>query len=337
LRKKLKKKHEEGDEMKKKTITRRDFLRAAAVAPLAGALACAAHGVPPSKADLLTDVPYSPIPPGENVYPHPWQKAAALKSRVVLVRDQNAVTDDRKFNAEVIQKMLDDAMAALFDEKDPVAAWKKIVKPTDIVGIKTNSWRFLPTSREVEQAIKRRVMDAGVPEEKIAIADSGVLNNPIFKEATALINARPARCHYWAGMGSCIKNYIQFVPNRPDYHPDACADLASIWSLPPVKDRTRLNILVMLTPLFHNIGPQGFSEKYLWPYKGLIVGQDVVAVDTSGLNIMKAKRLQFFGEERPFETSAHHIALADTKHKLGTSDPAKIELIKLGWKDDILI
>jgi len=323
--------------MKKKVMTRRDFLRAATVAPLAGALACAAREIPPPKGDPLTDVPYSPIPPGKKMYPPPGRRAAVQKSRVVLVRDQNAVSEDRKFNAEVVQKMLDDAVTVLFDEKDPVAAWKKIVKPTDIVGIKTNSWRFLPTGKEVEKAIQRRIMDVGVPEDKMAVADGGVLNNPIFKEATVLINARPARCHYWAGMGSCIKNYIQFVPNRSDYHPNACADLASIWSLPVVKDRTRLNILVMLTPLFHNIGPQGFSEKYLWPYKGLIVGQDVVAVDSTGLNIMKAKRLQFFGEERPLETAAHHIALADTKHKLGTSDPAKIELIKLGWKDGTLI
>lgn len=325
--------------MKKKIITRRDFLRVAAVAPLAGAISCAARAVkaPVPTEESITKIPYSPIPPGEKIHLSPRQKWAAQKSRVVLVRDQNAVTDDKKFNAKVIQKMLDDAVMNLFGEKDPIAAWKKVVKPGDIVGIKTNTWPSLATGAEVEQAIKRRVMDAGVPENKIAVADIGVLNNPIFKEATALINARPARCHYWAGMGGCIKNYIQFVPNRPDYHADACADLAAIWYLPPVKDKTRLNILVMLTPLFHNIGPRGFSEQYIWPYKGLIVGQDVVAVDATGLRILKAQRQKHFGEERPFETSAHHIALADTKHKLGTSDPAKIELIKLGWQTDSLI
>ncbi len=307
------------------------------MAPLAGALSCAARTAPEPKEESITDIPYSPVPTGEKIYPHPGLKMFAQKSRVILVRDQNAVKDDNKFNGEVIQKMLDDAVTNLFGERDPAAAWKKIVKPADIVGIKTNGWRSLPTSPEVEQAIKRRVMDAGVPQDKIAIADGGVLNSPVFKEATVLINARPARCHYWAGMGGCIKNYIQFVPNRSDYHTDACADLASIWYLPPVKDRTKLNILVVLTPLFHNIGPRGFNEQYLWPYKGLIVGQDVVAVDATGLQILKAQRLRHFGEERPFETSAHHITLADTKHRLGNSNPAKIELIKLGWQTDILI
>jgi hypothetical protein len=310
--------------MAKKIITRRDFLRAAAITPVATAIGCCCTGSklvpvsdPPSRTAKITSLTRS--------------------SRVVLVRDQNAIGADKKFNAEIIQKMLDDAVTTLLGEKEPVAAWKKIVRPTDTVGIKTNMWNYLPTGKEVEQAIKRRIMDAGVPEERTSIDDRGVLKNPIFKDATVLINARPARIHYWAGMGSCIKNYIQFVPKPSDYHADACADLATIWSLPHVKDRTRLNILVMLTPLFHNIGPRGFSEKYLWPYKGLIVGQDVVAVDSAGYRILQAKRLKEFGEDRPLETSAHHIMLADTRHKLGKSDPSQIELIKLGWQDDVLI
>jgi hypothetical protein len=113
--------------------------------------------------------------------------------------------------------------------------------------------------------------------------------------------------------------------------------LATIWSLPLVKDKTKLNIQVMLTPQFHNIGPRGFSEAYLWPYKGLIVGQDVVAVDATAYRVIQAQRLKHFGEDKPLETSAHHIMLADTKHKLGTSDPNLIDLVKLGWQDDILI
>jgi hypothetical protein len=138
-------------------------------------------------------------------------------------------------------------------------------------------------------------------------------------------------------MGSCIKNYIHFVPKPADYHGDACADLATIWNLPAVKGRTKLNILVMLTPLYHNIGPRGFSESYLWPYGGLIIGQDPVAVDATGYRIIQAKRLKEFGEDRPLETSAHHIQLADTRHKLGKSDPNAIELIKRGWMQEIFI
>jgi len=297
--------------MKNKIITRRDFLRLTALTPLAAA-----------------------FPWGRGYQP---KEARSQKARVVLIRDKEALLGFKRPNPKVIQRMLDEAVTALLEESNVLKAWQKLVKPSDIVGIKTNVWHFLPTGAEIEQAIKRRVMKVGVPEENIGIDDRGVLRNPIFKKTTVLINARPARTHYWAGMGSCIKNYIQFVPVPSAYHHDSCADLAKIWSLPLVKGKTRLNILVMLTPLFHGVGPHHYNNKYIWEYKGLLVGQDPVAVDSTGLRILQAKRQQFFGRERSLQTPAKHIFLADTRHHLGVSNPDQIELIKLGWKEEILI
>jgi len=93
----------------------------------------------------------------------------------------------------------------------------------------------------------------------------------------------------------------------------------------------------MLTPLFHGIGPHHFSRKYVWEYNGIIVSKDPVAADATGVRILQAKRMQHFGRERPLQPPAKHIFLADTRHNLGVSDPGKIELIKLGWRDGILI
>lgn len=296
--------------MSRKMISRRDFLKVASVAPLAGAFIPALKGAPTS----------------------PDQKVM-----VVLVRDPDALDAAGTPNPEVIQRMLDEAVGALIGEKDAVKAWKNIVRPDDVVGIKTNSWRYIPTTTQVEQAIKRRVMDAGVPEDKLSIDDRGVLRNPIFQNATALINARPARAHYWAGMGSCIKNYIMFVPKPSDYHGDTCADLATIWNLAIVKGKTRLNILVMLTPLFHGIGPNNYSREYTWAYNGLIVSRDPVAADATGLRVIMAKRREHFGQDQPLPMTPHHIFLADTRHHLGVSGEDRIELIKLGWKEGILV
>jgi hypothetical protein len=313
--------------MSRKEISRREFLKTTAVAPAAAAIGCGSTGA--------ASVASAPRPAA--VRGAATVQSVSQASRVVLVRDSKAVLELRKFDGAVVQKMLDDAVTALFGVKDPVAAWKRIVVPGDTVGIKTNVWNSLPTGKEVEEAIRKRVLEAGVPADKLAVADRGVLQNPIFRNATVLINARPARVHYWSGMGGCIKNYITFVPRPADYHDDACADLATIWSLPHVKGRTKLNILVMLTPQYHNIGPRGFNEKYLWPYGGLIAGQDVVAVDATGYRIIQAKRREVFGEDLALETSAHHIGLADTRHKLGRSDPKDIELIKLGWTEGVLV
>jgi hypothetical protein len=297
--------------MKKKVITRRDFLRFAAMTPFAGAFAY-----------------------GLRI---PEKKETAKKARVVLVRDKNALIAYKKPDPQAVQEMLDDAVTALIGEKDVVKAWKKIIKPSDIVGIKSNVWGYLPTGKGVEQALKSRVMDAGVSPENISIDDRGVLRDPIFMKATALINARPARTHHWSGIGGCIKNHIMFVERPPSYHGDSCADLAKIWYLPHVRGKTKLNVLIMLTPLFHGIGPHHYSDKYVWEYKGILVSQDPVAVDAIGVRILQAKRRQFFGKDRPLQPPAKHIFLADTRHHLGVSDPSRIELIRLGWKEDILI
>lgn len=291
-------------------ITRRDFLKVASAAPIAGAFVPALRGT---------------TPPGPE------------RARVVLVRDPAPLGPGGAPPAEVVQRMLDDAVRALLGETDVVKAWKSLIRADDVVGIKTNAWRYIPTTAEVEQALKRRVMDAGVAEDRVAIDDRGVLRNPVFTRATALVNARPMRSHHWSGVGSLIKNYIMFTPQPSAWHGDTCADLGAIWHLPAVEGKTRLNVLVMFTPLFHGVGPHHYAKDYTWEYKGLVVSRDPVAADVTGLRIIQAKRREHFGDDRPLQMTAHHIQLADTRHHLGVSDPARIDLVRLGWDEGALV
>jgi len=266
-----------------------------------------------------------------------WGEEALSKTRVVLVRDADVLSDAGEVDSEIIADMLDKAVCALFDKQNPVDAWKRIISADDIVGIKTNAWHYLPTPSEMEQAVRRRVLETGVAEENISIDDRGILGNPVFQKSTALVNVRPLRTHNWAGIGGCIKNYIMFVPRPDAYHGNSCADLATIWQMPHVKGRTRLNILVLLTPLFYGLGPHHFDRKYTWQYGGILAGTDPVAIDTTGLRILEAKRLEYFKEYRPMTPPAHHVKIADTRHGLGISDPDRIELVRLGWQDGALI
>ncbi len=297
--------------MKNKVYTRREFLKGSTSAAIASTL-------------------YFSSP--DEVFAETEKKA-----RVVLIRDKDVLDDLNKPKKKIIQQMLDEALTVLFEEKDAKNAWKQIVQPTDIVGVKSNEWRFLPTPKELESTIQDRVIAAGIPSKNISIDDRGVRNDPIFTKATALINVRPLRTHHWSGVGSLIKNYIMFAKKPKIYHPDSCANLASVWNLPSVKGKTRLNILVLFTPLFHGVGPHHFNPKYTWAYKGMIVGLDPVAVDATGIRILLAKRNEFFKEVSPLNPPPKHIFQADSKHKLGIADPKKIEVIKRGWKDGILI
>jgi hypothetical protein len=293
----------------KTIITRRDFLKIGAAAAVGGIIGL----------------------------PRTATAAAVGKSRVILIRNKEVVGASGSIQAEVLEQMLDQAVTTLLGTPDPMTAWQQLVKPEDVVGIKSNVWYYLPTPRSLEAAIQGRLLQAGVKKENISADDRGVLSNPVFQRATALINTRPMRTHYWSGLGTLLKNYIMFTPRPSDYHDNACERLGALWHFPQVKGKTRLNILVMLTPQFHGVGPHSFSKEHIWNYCGLIVSTDPVSADATGATIIQKKRDDFFGARKPISPPLNHITAADTRFGLGNSRPEMIEVVKLGWEEGILI
>ncbi len=292
-----------------KTITRRDFLRGTAYGAFSVALSAS------FKEGARTEE----------------------KVRVILVRDKEAIDSQGQINSKVVERMLDQGVCELLGERDPVEAWRRLVKPNEIVGIKSNEWYPLPTPVELERAIMKRIMDVGVPKKNIGVDDRGVLKNPLFKSSTALINVRPLRTHHWSGIGGCIKNYIMFVSTPWLYHGNACSPLASIWDKAIVKGKTRLNILSLIRTQFYNRGPHHFDQRFVAEYKGLLIGNDPVALDSVGARILQLQRIAYFGEDRPLDNPPTHIYVADEKYRLGVSDLRRIEIVKLGWVENSLI
>ena len=221
------------------------------------------------------------------------------RSRVVLIRSRDVLGEEGQPDSKILHRMLNQAVAALMEEEDSAQAWKRLIDPADVVGIKSNEYGYLRTPLVLEKAIETEVLNVGVKSADVSIDDRGVRKNPVFQRATALINTRPSRIHHWSGLGTCLKNPIMFVSRPQEYHADSCASLGALWHLPEIEGKVRLNILVMLTPLFHGIGPHSFSKEYVWPYRGLVVGTDPVAVDATGARIIQAKRNLYFGKESP--------------------------------------
>lgn len=292
-----------------KEITRRDFLKAAAGSALAFSWATAMEG----------------------------EVKGETTAKVVLIRRQEVLTEKGEIQPDVVQEMLDEALGVLYGEKNHLIVWKRLFQESDIIGIKSNVWWHLPTPREVERAIQRRLVEAGVAPKNIGVDDRGVLKNPIFQRATALINVRPLRTHHWSGIGGCLKNYIMFVPDPAAYHGEACSDLGKIWNYSIIKGKTRLNILCALTPQFYGRGAHFFDRRYVWPYRGLILGTDPVAVDAVGARILQLKRINYFGEDRALDVPPIHIIEAEKKYKIGVSDLRRIQILKVGWMEDSLI
>jgi hypothetical protein len=296
---------------KSKVITRRDFLRGTVYTAFATSMGL---GLPNEK-----------------------EVRAEEKVKVVLIRDENVIGQQGRIDPDILQNMLDQGVSSLVEEENPLQAWKKLIKPTDIVGIKSNAWNPLPTPKELEAAIEKRVLEVGVPKKNVSIDDRGVLDNKVFLSSTALINARPLRTHHWSGIGGCIKNYIMFTSTPWLYHSDACSPLASIWNKPVVKGKTRLNILSLIRTQFYGRGAHFFDRRYVSDYKGLLIGKDPVALDAIGARLLQLQRVAHFGEDRPLDTTPNHIFVADEKYKLGVSDLRRIEVVKLGWMEGALI
>ena len=132
--------------MEKRIITRRDFLRAAAGATMAVAW----------RPGFLKEA---------------WGEEKTL---VILIRHRDVLDQDGKIQPEILKKMVDEAVAALLSEKDPLPAWRKLFQPSDVVGIKSNSWRDMPTPKELEAVLKGRLIDVAIPEKDIAFRTVGL-------------------------------------------------------------------------------------------------------------------------------------------------------------------
>jgi hypothetical protein len=294
------------------TVTRRDFLRGAAYGTLGLAMGVEGLARAGQGSAFAAEEPLS---------------------QVVLVRHEAAVDAGHQVNSVVVVEMLDTAMKTFTGEEDIAKAWQRYFGPQDSVGIKYTrcSWHRIHVNQAVLDAITDRLITSGVAKSRVTANDFGL---PV-KDCTALINVPTVKVHALTGIAVSIKNYINLTGRASSYHYDGSSKLGEAWLLPGVKAKTRLIVVDMLRPYF-GPGPQ-INPLHQWDYKGILVGTDPVAVDTVCLSICQKKRNLFKGEEWLISPPPRSLATADTIYHLGTSDPTKIKLTRLGWDKEQLI
>ena len=112
----------------------------------------------------------------------------AGKSKVVIARDPQVYGAGGTLDSARVQKMLDNAMQSFFDVRDPVAAWKKVVRPGEVVGLKVNTIAGpgLSTNIVLVEAICERLKQAGIKANDIVIWDrtNGELDRVGYKLST---------------------------------------------------------------------------------------------------------------------------------------------------------
>ncbi|MCJ7496557.1 MAG: DUF362 domain-containing protein [candidate division Zixibacteria bacterium] len=311
------------------SFTRRDFLKGTAFTTLGVALGL--------------------VPPETLSYQE------GKKERVVLIRDKDVLNDELMVDKNLLSTMLSQGMASLGGEKDPLKVWKGLFNSKDILGVKI-SVMITPTHNELIELIVRNLLSAGVEDkniyvwdrDKVGIGSAEMFSRPrsfgfdndhlskVIKKCTALINVTGMKSHWLSGAAFSIKNWAGAIDNAFEYHTeDCCSSLGALCAIPEIKSKCRLIILDGLRPLF-NGGPQ-VDPKYLWNYNGLILGKDHVAVDIIALKIIQNKRDEFKKGKWILSPPPIHISLADTKYKAGTGDLNRIELIKSGWQEGMLL
>jgi len=263
-----------------------------------------------------------------------WAEQATREPRsatVILVRDQRALSAGHKVDVGVLREMLAETVTRVTGKANARDAWRALVTPEDLIGLVPTP-HLNPTHQEVVAAVRTALVDAGIPADRIRLAQGG----PEKAEAcTALISLPALKAHWLTGIGTVLKNYIMYSGHPSHYHDENNDRLGEIWLKPHVKGKTRLVLVDALRPLCDK-GPQP-DPRYLWDYKGLIAGTDPVAVEAVCLKIITAKREALRGEPWPLSPPPLCVQMADKRYGLGTCKMDEIRLERAGWAEGALV
>ena len=283
----------------------------------------------------------------ESLLQSPQDIQSRRKSTVALLKSPN-IRNKGGYDSTILKKMLDESMCLSQNEDNPEKAWKKIVSPSDVIGIKINclGGRSIATTQELVNAVVESLIENKVAPGNIIIWErsdtdlksggyevrkspdevrfTGVskmdretftvagietkLSTFITSECSILINIPVLKTHAMAGFSGGLKNYMGAINNPVEFHSESCKSVGDLNSLEPIKNKTKLIIMDALRPLYDK-GP-GDSPHFRWEYNGIIVGSDPVAVDRVGMDILLAKRNEVKEQPWPLRLEPHYLKRA---------------------------
>jgi uncharacterized protein (DUF362 family) len=263
-------------------------------------------------------------------------------------------------------------MQSFYDGDSPLAAWKKVVRPGEVVGLKVNclSGKGAATNPVLVEAICERLQQAGVPQKDIVIWDrlnsdlesagyrvasrkdrircigndtggydnelavygsaGSLLSRTLTRTCDAVINLPVLKDHGIVGVTLALKNLFGAIHNPNKYHVNSGDPyVADVNMFPPIRRKVRLSICDALTAQYE--GGPSYMPQWSWPYNGLMVARDPVALDYTGWQILERKRVEKGMKPlRELHREPLYIATAaDARHRLGTNDPNLIDVVEV--------
>jgi len=287
----------------------------------------------------------------------PWAaRAEERKSTVAEIRSP-ALLNNGVPSFEHIRTAISLGVRELAGTGKAADAWRSLFSPTDTIGIKFNhvAGKELHGNAEIARALVSELVDGGISAKQILIIEGEHIRgttraNPeadparfdacgkrlwfrkyMTQQITALINVPLLKHHAIAGVSLGLKNLSHgTIWNPSHFHRDHCDPaIGSIVSLPPLRDKLRLTLCNALFGLADE-GPYAVNEKLMWKPSAILMSRDVVALDTVGLGILRARRRPMgLPTLEEADQPPKHIATA-ARIGLGIADPAGIQIKRLG-------
>jgi uncharacterized protein (DUF362 family) len=172
---------------------------------------------------------------------------------------------------------------------------------------------------------------AGYDDELTIHGSAGsLLSNTLAHTCDAVINLPVLKDHGIAGVTMALKNLFGAIHNPNKYHTNAGDPyVADVNMFPAIRQKVRLTICDALTAQYE--GGPSYMPQWSWPYNGLIVARDPVALDYTGWQILERKRAEKGMKPlRELHREPLYIATAaDARHRLGTNDPNLIGVVEV--------
>lgn len=298
---------------------------------------------------------FARTPPETATQPAP-RTARPERSLVVQARSENIV-EGRVVQKHMLKEMLDWCLTSLTWTSTPGEAWRRLLRPDDVIGLKFNrsGAAGLGTTPAFAEALIHSLADAGwapqnivpieVPEtvysstgtthpstdwddEEVDFGSGRDRLSGVLRQITALINVPFLKTHNITGMTGCLKNLSHALVKHPArFHDNSCCPyIGDIVALPQIRDKLKLNIVNALRLVFDG-GPEAHDD-LTWESGVVLAGFDPVAVDTVGLELLNRTRKSL---RLPYvDTGQGRVAYlaAAAERGLGCSKLHRIEVAK---------
>jgi len=171
---------------------------------------------------------------------------------------------------------------------------------------------------------------AGFEDDLAIFGEAGsLLSRTLTRHCNAVINLPVLKDHGIVGVTMALKNLFGAIHNPNKYHiNNGNPYVADVYAIPEIRRKVRLTICDALVAQYE--GGPSYMPQWSWPFNGLLVASDPVALDTIGWQIIEAKRKEKgLKSLRELKRAPDYIATAaDARHRLGVNDARLIRRVE---------